>query len=95
LEMEFVLDEAQIHQNFDRLLEAQNEISREINESYVGETYDVLLEGTSKTDETTLTGRTEGGKLVHITGDTSLIGTMVRVKIVSAMTWYLKGELLK
>jgi len=94
-EMEFVLDEAQIHQNFDRLLEAQNEISREINESYVGETYDVLLEGTSKTDETTLTGRTEGGKLVHITGDTSLIGTMVRVKIVSAMTWYLKGELLK
>ncbi len=92
--MDFVLDEAQIHKNFDRLLEAQNQISREINVSYVGGEYEVLIEGTSKTDENTLTGRTEGGKLVHITGDKSFIGKTVRVKIASAMTWYLIGELL-
>lgn len=93
-EMDFVLDEAQIHKNFDRLLEMQNQISREINDAYVGGEYEVLVEGTSKTDENTLTGRTEGGKLVHITGDKSLIGKIVRVKIASAMTWYLIGELL-
>ena len=94
-EMDFVMDEAQIHANFDRLLEAQNQISREINESYVGKEYDVIIEGKSKTDENILTGRTEGGKLVHITGDASLIGQTVRVYIASAMTWYLKGELKK
>ncbi len=94
-EMEFELDEAQIHKNFDRLLEAQNKISREINESYVGKTEQVLIEGTSKTDENILTGRTEGGKLVHITGDASLIGQMLPVRIASAMTWYLIGEILK
>ncbi len=93
-EMDFVLDEAQIHKNFDRLLEAQNRISREINEGYVGKAYEVLIEGTSKTDASILTGRTEGGKLVHIVGDAALIGQTVQVKIASAMTWYLKGELL-
>lgn len=93
-EMEFVLEDAQIHKNFDRLLEVQNKISREINDAYVDTQQTVLVEGTSKTDPGILTGRTEGGKLVHLQAPVDCIGQMLHVKITEAMTWYLKGEII-
>lgn len=93
--LDMALDNEQIHKNFDRLLEVQNEISREINDSYIGRVCDVLVEGGSKTDENVISGRTEGGKIVNIKSDNrALVGKIVKVKIVSAKTWFLTGELV-
>ena len=40
-----------------------------------------------------LTARTEGGRLVRLTGDKSLIGTFQIVTITGSTTWSLTGNL--
>ena len=95
-ELDFVLSDEEIHENFDRLLNTQNGISKEINDSYIGKTVSVLVEGKSKTDNNIVSGRTEGGKIVHILdGDEALISKIVDVKITSAKTWFLSGKTIK
>lgn len=90
--MDFVLSEQEIHSNFNRLLEVQNEISAEINKSYIGKTVTVLVEGISKNDDSMMSGRSESGKIVHIKAEEGLIGKFVKVKITGAKTWFLRGE---
>ncbi len=93
------LTDEQKHKNFDEMLKVQNEISKRKNDAYVGRTEDVLVEGVSKTNSETLTGRTEGGKVVNFSYLSSglqadeLIGTIQKVKVVQAQTWSLLGEL--
>ncbi len=62
--------------------------------SYVGHTYKVLVDGTSKTDENMLSGYTESNKLVHFKGDNSLVGKIVDIKILESHTYSLIGELV-
>ena len=75
---------------FDRLCDLQNAISVEIHNGYIGKTMECLIDGT---DKEFLTARTEGGRLVRLHGDESLIGTFAQVKITGATTWSLIGEL--
>lgn len=90
-----VLTDAEKKHNFDKLLEVQNRISKEINDTYLGSMQPVLVEGPSKTDETILAGRTEGGKVVNFPGSTHLTGTIVNVKITQTKTWSLTGEIIE
>ena len=78
------------NQWFDRLCAAQNAISEEKHRAYVGKTLRVLVDGT---DGDLLTARTEGGRLVRLTGDAGLIGRFCQVKIDGATTWSLTGTL--
>lgn len=88
-----VISDEEKKNNFNRLLEVQNRICAEINGTYLNRVLSVLVEGVSKTDTNTLTGRTDGGKLVHFVGDKSLIGKIVNIKITEPKTWSLMGEL--
>lgn len=90
--LDFVLLEEEIHSNFNRLLEVQNEISKRKNEEYVGRIERVLVDGVSKNDESTLSGRCDSSKIVNFKGDKSLIGKYIDVKITEAHTWSLNGE---
>lgn len=83
------------HKRFDRLVEAVNEISERKNKAYLGKTELVLVEGKSKTDDKTLTGRTDGFKLVNFPGDESLIGKKVKVEITDAKTFSLMGQIIE
>ncbi len=89
--MEDCLTDEEKHRNFDKMLKVQNEISKRKNDSYVGSEQKVLVEGESKTSPDTMTGRTEGGKVVNFAGDKALIGKMVKVKITESRTWSLLG----
>ena len=89
--LDFVLSEEEIHRNFDRLLEVQNEISKRKNDMYVGRVEKVLVEGPSKNDPETLSGRTDTSKIVNFRGDASLKGKYVDVLITEAHTWSLNG----
>lgn len=80
-------------ERFERLLAVQTAISSEKNRNYVGKTVKVLVEGYSKTDRSKLTGRSEKNRLVHFEGPESLIGNHADVKITSAQTYALFGEL--
>ncbi len=92
--LDFVLSEEEIHNNFNRLLEVQNEISKRKNEAYVGRVETVLVDGASKNNESVLSGRCESSKIVNFKGDKSLAGKYVKVKITEAHTWSLNGELI-
>ena len=92
--MEFVCSEKDIKSNFNELLAIQDVISKEINDSYVGTTQKVLVEGPSKTNPDTLTGRTEGGKIVNFLGNIELTGKIIDVRITDSRTWSLLGEVL-
>ena len=91
--LDFVLTEEEIHKNFERLLEVQNEISLRKNKKYVGRVEEVLVDGASKNDKNVLSGRCDSSKIVNFKGDVSLIGKYVKVKITQAHTWSLNGEL--
>ena len=75
---------------FDRLCAVQNGISEQIHQSYVGKTMRCLIDGT---DKEFLTARTEGGRLVRLAGDPSLVGTFQMITITGSTTWSLTGEL--
>ncbi|WP_338627477.1 tRNA (N6-isopentenyl adenosine(37)-C2)-methylthiotransferase MiaB [Clostridium baratii] len=83
------------HERFNELVAAVNEGVIKNNKKYEGQIVEVLVEGTSKNDETKLSGRTRNGKLVNFEGDKSLIGTLVNTKIVRAQPFSLIGEVVE
>ena len=78
------------NRRFDRLCAVQNSISEELHKAYIGKTMRCLIDGT---DNEFLTARTEGGRLVRLSGDKSLIGTFADITITGATTWSLTGTL--
>ena len=79
--------------HFDALTELANRISGEKHAAYEGQTLRVLIDGETGRDEYNLSSRTDGGRLVHLRGDPSLIGSFADVKITASNTWALYGEL--
>lgn len=77
-----------------KLLDLQNQISLEKNEETVGKTLRVLVEGTSKSDSSVFSARTEANKLVHFSASNELVGKFVNVKITRAEPFNLKGEIV-
>ena len=53
-----------------------------------------VTDGETGKDEYNLSSRTNGGRLVHLAGDKSLIGQFIDVKITSGNTWALYGEIV-
>lgn len=92
--MEDCLTDEEKHQNFDRMLSVQNEISKRKNDKYLNTVQKVLAEGVSKTDDSVFTGRTEGGKVVNFNGGPTLRGCFINVKITETKTWSLFGEII-
>jgi len=80
------------HKHFEELLEVQNEISREINDSYVGKEYEILVEGISKNNPEMMAGRTTTNKIVNFLPKNAKEGEFVKVKVTKAQTWALIGE---
>jgi tRNA-2-methylthio-N6-dimethylallyladenosine synthase len=79
---------------FDELLAVQNEINREIWAGDVGATLEVLVEGESKQKGGQLFGRSVWGRIVNFAGDTSLIGSLVQVRINRSLRNSQLGELV-
>ena len=80
------------HVRFDQLKKLVESKIETNNKKYIGKLEKVLVEGTSKTNEELLTGRTETNKVVNFEGTKDMIGKIVNVKIESEHMWYLKGK---
>ena len=78
-----------------RLNKLVNDQSAKSMETYKGKIVKVLVEGTSKKDDTVLAGYTEKNKVVNFKGPKSIIGKIVDVKITETRTWSLNGELVE
>ena len=79
--------------HFDRLTELANRISAEKHKEYEGRSFRVLVDGETGKSEYNLSGRTNGGRLVHLKGDPALVGQFVKATITASNTWALYGEL--
>jgi tRNA-2-methylthio-N6-dimethylallyladenosine synthase len=77
-------------ERMERLVEAVQRRAAERAQRFVGRTLDVLVEGTSRTDETKLRGRTRHGKAVNFDGEAKP-GEFVPVEIESATSQTLSG----
>jgi len=73
----------------------QDRHTRQKNDSLVGRTVEVLVDGTSRNTPRDVTGRTRSNKIVNFTGANTLIGKTVRVRIVEAFLHSLRGEMLE
>ena len=81
-------------ERMERLVEAVQRRAAEQAQRFVGRTLDVLVEGTSRTDETKLRGRTRHGKAVNFDGEAAP-GHFVPVEITSATAQTLSGVSVK
>ena len=86
-------------ERFDYLMEIQSEMSMDLNQQYVGQTLDVLVEGVSKETELLLEGRTtfqapgiDG--CVYITDGECQEGDMVQVEITEVHPYDLVGHIV-
>ncbi len=76
------------------LQKIQREITLEKNQALEGQVEEVLVEGVSKQSDRDVTGRTRSNKIVNFTGDFSLVGKTIPVKVVKACPHSLRGEIL-
>jgi tRNA-2-methylthio-N6-dimethylallyladenosine synthase len=77
-------------ERMERLVEVVQRRAAERAQRFVGRTLEVLVEGTSRTDETKLRGRTRHGKAVNFDG-VAEAGDFVEVEIQSATSQTLSG----
>ena len=82
-----------------RLNEHNRECCLKSNQKYIGREMEVLIEKFEKVngeDGSTniISGRTRNNKIVHIPYDKDLTGEFINVRITSARTWYLRGEMI-
>ena len=89
------IDEATKVRRLEELIALQNELSLAANTACIGKEYEVLIEGTSKRSREQLFGRTEQGKVVVFDRKGHHTGETVRVRITSASSATLKGELVE
>jgi tRNA-2-methylthio-N6-dimethylallyladenosine synthase len=78
----------------ERLVEAVQRRAHERAQRFVGRSLEVLVEGTSRTDETRLRGRTRHNKAVNFDG-VAAAGELVEVEIDSATSQTLSGVAVK
>lgn len=88
------ITEAEAKDRLHRLNELINEGFARGNKRFENKIVKVLVEGYSKTNNEVLSGHTENNKLVNLTGDESVIGKIVDVKITKAKTWSLEGHVV-
>ena len=91
--MENQIPEEIKHQRFDRLKELFDSRVSENNQKYIGTTQRILVDGYSKNDKETLTGRTDTNKVVNFKGNEELIGKMIYINITEEYKWHLAGEI--
>lgn len=77
-----------------RLIARQNEITEEISKDYVGNVYEILVEGMQEKKNGYVVGRTESGRLVSAKGDESMIGEFKNIKITAVKNAQLLGEII-
>ena len=83
-----------------RLNEHNRECCLKSNQKYIGREMEVLVEkfevvnGEEGRGTNIISGRARNNKIVHIPYDKDLTGEFINVRITSARTWYLRGEMI-
>jgi len=76
------------------LLDAQDRLADAANRALLGRCVEVLLDETSRTDATRLSGRTPGNRLVHVSAAAGLVGRLAVARITAVTAHSLQGDLI-
>jgi tRNA-2-methylthio-N6-dimethylallyladenosine synthase len=77
-----------------KLIELQQEITTIKYKEQIGKIKEIYVEQVSKKSDLEMAGKSRDFKITVFPGDISLIGQFVKVKIINAVGWTLKGELI-
>ena len=81
------------HERFERLNEVVNKYSLEKNERLSDKTVKVIIDGSSRKDDKSYSGRTDGFKLVNVSSGRDITGQLVDVRITECKTFSIDGVL--
>lgn len=88
------VSDAEIKENFDRLLKVVQETAKKRVGRLNGEVHRALVEEVNEHDSTLVSGRLSNNTIIHFPAEASLIGKIVDVKIVESHGFYYIGELV-
>lgn len=86
------LPEEFVKEQFNRVLDAVQEMARKQTGKLVGQTQPVLVEEINQQDAEFVTGKLSNNTTVHFRGDASLIGHIVPVRLLECKGFYYLGE---
>jgi tRNA-2-methylthio-N6-dimethylallyladenosine synthase len=92
--MENQVPEEEVKVNFDKVLKAVQDMSKERVGIFKGQVMDVLVEELNGQDNSLVTGRLSNNTTVHFPGDASLIGKIVNVKLEECHGFYYMGTMV-
>lgn len=90
-------DDVTYEEKVKRFKELVNALEKDFEKNandMVGNTYDVLVEGSSKKNKDLMSGYAFNQKVIHFKGDESLVGKIVKVKVTENHVYSLQGELV-
>ena len=93
--MEDQVPEDVVKNRFDRLLKLVQSIATTQCSRDTGKTLEVLVEEVNEKDPSMVSGRLSNNTVVHFKGDSSLIGTICKVKMIESKGFYYLGELVE
>ncbi len=94
-ELEDDVTAAEKKERFLRLEKITRESQKNALQKFRGKTVEVLAEKTSGRDDSELTGHTSCHRVVNFSGEKKFLGKIVKVRITSAETFYLRGEIVE
>ena len=86
--------EAEKNRMFDRVLKAVQETAHDRAQHLTGRTMEALAEEVNIKDQHFITARLSNNMLVHVPGDPSLIGKMIRVRLDECRGFYFFGTIV-
>lgn len=89
--MEEQVSEEVVKDRFNRLLKEVQSISAKMSSRDTGKVVEVLVEGKNEHREGYLDGRMSNNNLVHFKGDSSLIGSLISVRLDESKGFYYMG----
>ena len=87
------LPEDLVNERFQRVLNLVHEVTAESSGRFEGQVHEVLVEELNTHLEGYVTGRMSNNILVHFPGDSSMIGTIRKVRLNEAKGFYYLGEI--
>ena len=92
--MENQISEEDVKLQFDRVLEAVHETTRNQSDHYEGKVVEVLIEEVNEHNSALVTGRMSNNSVVHFEGTSDLIGQLRQVFLSECKGFYYMGKLV-
>jgi tRNA-i(6)A37 thiotransferase enzyme miaB len=90
--MELNIDENELKQRFDTLLKRVQHIAAANTAKHVGKVYKALIESKDEQLEGYVTGRLSNNMIVHLKGEESMIGSIIKVSLDESKGFYYMGH---